>query len=243
LVVLLFKKLCEKKTKLSTVLYFVFSSLIIVAGILVAYMFGGRISMAAMFVFLLLVLLTPLKISTTVYKWACIGIFLSALILPIIYIHLYNTIGDFEILGKSFFSGRQDVWKSAFEQIAEYPLFGSGTAFSMGSVGGSSTQSAHNTVIGLWKNVGIIPLVSVVVCFFTRRYRYITLEDRAIFALLVIMFTETFFMDSHFSFIFLLFMLRSHDEVEELPKTNRFNSWIQKKKNDYLQRKEAKKAK
>ena len=42
------------------------------------------------------------------------------------------------------------------------------------------------------------------------------LEDCACISLLIIMFTESFFMDSRFTFLLLVFLIRSHEDTEEL---------------------------
>ncbi len=220
--VLLLKNYYESKKKGSLILV----GIITVMGIAFALPFGGRMAIASMALFFILLMLRNVKIKTSLYRYLCIMIFLLALIIPILYIQLHNAVGNFSFMGKDFFSGRQRIWKEAFEQILQYPIFGSGTALDFVDF---STQSAHNTMLGIWKNVGILPLITVIICFFRRRYEYINLEDRAILALLIIMFTESFFMDSHFCFIFLAFMLRSHDQVEtDIPQT-RFERWINQK--------------
>ena len=61
----------------------------------------------------------------------CITFLIISFCLPIVYLFLYNQIGNFEIMGKSFFSGREKVWVEAYQQIKISPLFGSGTKFSM----------------------------------------------------------------------------------------------------------------
>ena len=224
LLVVLLKDYYENKGKWSLIAV----GAITVLGMGFAYPFSGRIALAAIALFFVLLMLRGVKINTSLYRPICIAVFLLAVILPIAYIQLYHAVDNFEFMGKNFFTGREKIWDLAFEQIRQHPIFGSGTTLDFNDAG-YSTQSAHNAMLGIWKNVGIIPLVTVVICFFRRRYQYINTEDRALFAFLVIMFTESFFMDSHFCFIFLVFMLRSHDEINaNLPKT-RFHKWIEKK--------------
>ena len=223
LFVVLLKKYYEIKGKGSLAVV----GVITVLGMFAAYLFSGRIAIASIAFFFVLLMLRGIKVKSSLYRPLCIIMFILAIIIPVIYINLYHLVGNFNFMGKDFFTGRQDIWNSAFEQIYAHPIFGSGTALNFYEIG-YSTESTHNAMLGIWKNVGIIPLVTVIICFFNRRYEYIKLEDRAIFAFLVIMFTESFFMDSHFSFIFLALMLRSHDQIEaDLPKTS-FEKWIDK---------------
>ena len=224
LFVVLLKKYYESKGKGSLTVV----GAITVLGMIAAYPFGGRIAIASIALFFVLLMLRGIKIKTSLYSPLCIIMFILAIIIPVIYINLYHLVGNFTFMGKDFFTGRQNIWYEAFEQISAHPIFGSGTVLTFNDIG-YATESTHNAMLGIWKNVGIVPLVTVIVCFFKRRYEYIKLEDRAIFAFLIIMFTESFFMDSHFSFIFLVFMLRSHDQIEaDLPKT-RLGKWIDQK--------------
>ena len=209
----------ERKGSLLTV------GIITIIGIAFAYTFGGRIAITSIAIFFVLLMLRGVKIKTSLYRHICIILFILALIFPMIYIYLYHSIGNFDFMGKNFFTGREKIWDLAFEQIATHPIFGSGTALNYGNNG----DSTHNAVLEIWKSVGVIPLITVIICFFKRRYEYIKLEDRAIIAFLIIMFTESFFMDSHFSFIFLAIMLRSHDQVEADLQKTRFEKWVDQK--------------
>ena len=198
----------------------------VISGAILIYSLSGRIALISVAAFFMLTVFRFIKVNSKLYKVACISMFVMALLVPVVYVYLYGKIGNFTLTGKSFFSGRQIIWQSAFEQIQSYPVFGSGTSMLLNTVAQGTTQSAHNTMVGLWKSVGIIPMVSVVLCFFTRRSKYMRLEDSACISLLVIMFTESFFVDSRFTFLLLVFLLRSHGEVEELSKS-RIRLWIE----------------
>ena len=212
----------EKFSWLSTVIY----GAATISGAIMIYTLSGRIALISIAAFFMLTVFRFIKISTRLYKAACISMFVLALLVPVVYVYLYGQIGNFTLMGKSFFSGRQIIWQSAFEQIQSHPIFGSGTSMPLDTVAQGTTQSAHNVMVGLWKSVGIIPMVSVVIFFFTRRSRYMRIEDCACISLLVIMFTESFFADSRFTFLLLVFLLRSHGEVEELSKS-RIRLWIE----------------
>ena len=134
----------------------------------------------------------------------CIIFLIISFCLPIVYLFLYNQIGNFEIMGKSFFSGREKVWLEAYKQIKISPLFGSGTEFVM-AYGKEVTESTHNMLLGLWKNLGIIPTISVI-CFYALKNRPKTETNIiiSIIAIIIITCFESFLMDSRLYLLFLL---------------------------------------
>ena len=134
----------------------------------------------------------------------CIVFLIISFCLPIVYLFLYNQIGNFEIMGKSFFSGREKVWSEAYQQIKISPLFGSGTKFVI-DYGKDVTESTHNMLLGLWKNLGIIPMISVI-CFYALNNRPKT-ETNVIISIIAITSIacfESFLMDSRLYLLFLL---------------------------------------
>ena len=142
----------------------------------------------------------------------CIIFLLVSVSLPIFYIFLYTKIGNFEIMGKSFFSGRELVWLEAYKQIKISPVIGSGTQFIL-EYGKNATDSTHNMLLGMWKNVGIIPMVSTIF-YYTSQKRPKTESNIVIsfIAIIIIACFESFLMDSRLYLLFLLAFLGTENK-------------------------------
>lgn len=139
------------------------------------------------------------------WRKICVVLLLISFCIPIVYLYLYNHIENFEIFGKNIFSGRENVWASAFQQIKEYPIFGSGTKFSLNDGTHGTTESTHNMLLGLWKNLGIIPAITTMFYYILNKRPKV--ENNlmiVICALPIIMFFESFLMDSRLYLLFLL---------------------------------------
>ena len=97
------------------------------------------------------------------FAWLILFGWILVLIIPIIYIWLYKKFGDqgLFILGKNFFTGRESVWADAFGMIMDSPIFGCGNE----QVFAGEFDSAHNSLLAIWKTSGIIPVLVYVVLF------------------------------------------------------------------------------
>lgn len=162
----------------------------------------------AMLFFLLYAVLTLFRkriFKKKSWRKICVVLLLISFCIPIVYLYLYNHIGNFEMLGKSFFSGRENVWASAFQQIKEYPIFGSGTKFSLNDGIHGTTESTHNMLLGLWNNLGIIPVVTTMFYYIVNKRPKVEKNLMIVIcALPIIMFFESFLMDSRLYLLFLL---------------------------------------
>ncbi|MBQ8299753.1 MAG: O-antigen ligase family protein [Clostridia bacterium] len=134
----------------------------------------------------------------------CITFLIVSFCIPIIFLILYNRIENFEIMGKNFFSGREQVWLQAYQQIEISPVFGSGTEFAIKD-GNRLTESTHNMLLGLWKNLGIMPVVSLLFYYaLNNRPKIETNIIISIIAITSIACFESFLMDSSLYLLFLL---------------------------------------
>lgn len=125
------------------------------AAVIVIYLSACRSALFALFLFFVLHFIKKWRLLK--YKKVLLGLMLFMVIFPPVYLWMNNHMASFMLLGKSFFTGRQNVWRSAFDFIRSHLIFGSGTdnPFQIGS--GRYTDSAHNTFLGFWKTVGIVP--------------------------------------------------------------------------------------
>lgn len=101
-----------------------------------------------------------------------------AFIFPAIYIVLYNTMDDWNLFGESFFTGRQVVWPSTFENILDNAFFGAGSESTI-ELRHGLMDDAHNLILGVWKNIGIIPVISLFVIFLRgNNIRWISINNQ-----------------------------------------------------------------
>lgn len=133
-------------------------------------------------------------------------------VFPIVYVAAADKFANVTILGKSFFSGRQNVWKSAFESISKYPVFGSANDVLLRDVSGRMTVSTHNMMLGFMKMFGIIPSVTIILYLINNNAnnRYglrMKIPQFAFMATIPCVFFESFYTNSHLYMLFAFFML------------------------------------
>lgn len=133
-------------------------------------------------------------------------------VFPIIYVALANKFAGVTVLGKSLFSGRQDVWKSTFNIIKEHPIFGSANEILLHDVGGKLTMSTHNMMLGLMKMFGIVPSVTVVQQLVNNNSNAdfgvrMKIPQFAFIATIPCAFFESFYTNSHLYMLFAFFLL------------------------------------
>ena len=185
-------------------------AVIVLLSLLVLFMvlvnvFGCR---SAMFFFVVYIVLgvfhRPILKNDIATKKTSVVLLLSSIAITLIYLFLSTKIGNFNVMGKSFFSGRETVWSRSYSQILDHPIFGSGTAFSIDYAGGSM-ESSHNMLLGLWRNLGLIPFVSIFVFYFIKGRTKIEKSTLiAILAFVIIACFESFLMDARLYLLFLL---------------------------------------
>ena len=124
--------------------------------------FGGRASMIGVVLFVGYFFLRKVfdKFSSRAVKWIIFGVCVFSVLFAYLYaVFLFDWIGgdNIQIFGKGLFSGRQSVWRSAFEQLKGNWIFGVGHAIM--ADGGSSTPNVHNQILGLLTCFGLITTV------------------------------------------------------------------------------------
>ncbi len=130
-------------------------------------------------------------------------------------IYYVNNIVDMEItdiMGGNAFN-RLGTWQSAFSLIDRYPVFGSGTDMKMGIY-----DSAHNTVLSIIKTIGIIPTITygfvLVKRFNNKIATYSRVAQIAVISGLAVSFFESYYVESYFCIVFLLFLVNPETEAE-----------------------------
>ena len=172
---------------------------------------NSRTALIALTFFWTLCIFVHKPIRNSTYRKITVALLLISLLFPIIYIGLIGHITNFRFLGKSFFSGRQNVWNDALEAIKKYPLFGSGNDIMMSNVQGTYTSSSHNMLLGMWKMFGIIPTFTVAFSLVNNNNTFLGERNRisqfAFLASLLCCFFESFYTYSHLYFFFSLFLI------------------------------------
>lgn len=115
----------------------------------------------ALIAFLVMYLLKDWEMKN--YKKLLAIFVIIAIAFPFVYLEIIDTLKGLEMGGKSLLS-RELVWKSTIELINKFPILGSGTEYSLVTIRGAiETSSAHNVFLGLWKTVGIVPMIIIAV--------------------------------------------------------------------------------
>ena len=119
-----------------------------------------------------------------------------------------------DIMGGNPFN-RLGTWEAAFSLIYKFPIFGSGTDMKM-----LTYDSAHNTVLSILKTVGIIPTVTYAFCLVKRfkpdikKASYSRVSQIALIAGMAVSFFESYYVESFFSIVFLIFLINPEPEEE-----------------------------
>lgn len=173
-----------------------------------------RSALLAVVVFLLLSLFKKMSFNEITFRKLLLFIQMGSLLFVVSYLYLYHISVNISVglWGKSFFSGRQIVWSSAFDIIASHTIIGAGNSAPLDGVGGSHTLSAHNTVMSILYVFGLIPLVCFY-SFFGKKYdkgnccKQNRFGQFVILSIMVITYLESFYMESYLCFIFMLFFI------------------------------------
>ena len=178
---------------------------------------GSRTAIITLGVFFVLLLFKNWKMKN--YKTILWCFIVFAIILPFLYLGYIELYESVEFAGKAL-NTRELVWKSTWILIKHFPIMGSGTIFGMtSSSGGTLTDSAHNVFWGLWKTVGVVPLIVFVYCICKGKNigkvtKVNKIEKKMFLACIVISAFETVFNDSNL-YIFFISLLLTQKEAEE----------------------------
>ena len=142
---------------------------------------------------------------------------------PLVYIGLSFVLGNFEFLGKNFFTQRDNVWKDVYELIFSSPLFGVGSENDIYLMG-RMMDDAHNLFLGIWKNIGLIPMISMAVVFCQgENIKKVTPENRlskiAFLSAFLINMVETLLNGSEYYIFYFTFLLTIQETTKETPNT------------------------
>lgn len=152
----------------------------------------------------------------TVLKGIVFSLFISFAVVGI-YLLLYKVLdADFMILGKKLFSGRQNVWNDAFEQIKNNLIFGISNHYKFVGI----YLNAHNGFIAVLAYFGIIPflLFIYIICkSFSAKpsengFNYNVYKCFAIAIFFFVSTFESFILDGTFYFLMLPFLLNKEKD-------------------------------
>ena len=144
---------------------------------------------------------------------------LATMVFPVIYIALSFVIENFEFFGKNFFTQRDNVWQAVYELIFASPLFGAGSENDIYLMG-KLMDDAHNLFLGIWKNIGLIPFVSMAVVFCQgKNIKHVTDENQlskiAFLSAFLISMVETLLNGSEYYIFYFTFLLTVQEESKE----------------------------
>lgn len=124
---------------------------------------GCRSAMLMVALFLLLFFVVRWKVSYFFYKGVSMLLLIASFVFPSVYLLVYCNIDNFELIGKSFFSGRQTVWLYVMEAILKHPVFGGGTDYLDALAISIGTDSPHHMLLGEWSVLGMLPTATLCV--------------------------------------------------------------------------------
>ncbi len=172
------------------------------------YVSGCRSALVAATFFALLFIIPYRAFCYKNYYFIVFCIVVLSFVFALIYI-FYAEEWGIENIGRKSALTRLGVWKDAIRQIFLNPFFGSGTDYAM-----DGYESAHNSMLDVLKNFGIIPTVSYVFCIVKRQAgnkakEYSKVAQAAFLCGLIITFFESYYMSSFFCIPFLLFLINT----------------------------------
>ena len=172
----------------------------------------------ALFLLSQLVIKKPLKYKT--YKALTVIVMLSSLAFVFLYLWLYEHVPNVQIFGKSLFTGRQLIWGSAKDIIKDHLIFGCGNTIEFATINNLYTTTSHNTLVGMWKILGIIPVITFVAMLANKsssekKFFYVKTSQLFFVCSMIICFFESFYTDAALFVFYLLFLpMRIESEIE-----------------------------
>lgn len=163
----------------------------------------------ALFILAMIVIRHPLKYKT--YKALTVIVMVTSLLFVFVYLWLYQNVPNVQIFGKSLFTGRQIIWGSAQEIIKEHIIFGCGNTIEFATINNLYTTTSHNTLVGIWKILGIIPVVSFITMLANKpasgkKYSFVKTSQLFFVCSMIICFFESFYTDAALFVFYLLFL-------------------------------------
>ena len=146
------------------------------------------------------------------YKTIVTVTLILSLLFPILYLSFINRLSMTEFLGKGI-STRRIVWQECIDVIKNNPVFGVGNGVKIQMrASGDLTTSMHNTLLGLWKILGIIPVITFIpICINHDNTLYDNKKERisqiAFISTLIICFFESFYTEEMLYLAFLPFLI------------------------------------
>lgn len=176
------------------------------------WFFGARSAIVAMAIFIISSLIIKKGIPYKSYKKIVTITLLISLLFPILYLSFINRFSMTEFLGKGI-SSRRIVWQECIDVIKNNPVFGVGNGVKIQMrASGDLTTSMHNTLLGLWKILGIIPVITFIhICINHDNTLYDNKKERisqlAFISTLIICFFESFYTEEMLYLAFLPFLI------------------------------------
>lgn len=177
------------------------------------WFYEARSAMISMIIFVAsLIIISKKYIPYKKYKKICVIVLTISLILPFVYTKIINTIGISTVFGKGI-GTRAVVWDNCINVIKQFPIFGNGNdTLVVINSGGGLTPSMHNTLLSIWKILGIIPTITfITLCiqhdnsdYDEKRYIYAQI---AFISTLPVCFFESFYTEELLYMAFLPFLI------------------------------------
>ena len=155
-------------------------------------------------ILLLLQLVIWRPVSSKFRWWTLSIIAVVCLVFTVVYVVVYKHVENFRILNKRLFTGRERIWSEALLAIKGNFLLGVNTV--------ERIPSIHNTMLQLWYDFGLIPVitVSILLGYTPKISAPVTVSKNAQIAFvscMVIGFFESFLADPYLYIFFLPFLL------------------------------------
>lgn len=176
------------------------------------WFFGARSAIVAMAIFIIGFVFIKKGIPYKSYKTIVTVTLILSLLFPILYLSFINRLSMTEFLGKGI-STRRIVWQECIDVIKNNPVFGVGNGVKIQMrASGDLTTSMHNTLLGLWKILGIIPVITFIpICINHDNTLYDNKKERisqiAFISTLIICFFESFYTEEMLYLAFLPFLI------------------------------------
>ena len=194
-----------------------FIGILVVGGVCGLYIYVSecRSVLLCLLVFLFLCFFKKRTFKQSTFRKMICASQIASLVFVAFYLYLYRqsfSSVEIDLFGKSFFSGRQIVWQSAFDVFLQHPVIGSGASVELESVKNMLTVSAHNTIMSILYIFGIVPTICFLL-FLGKKYDNVTvykpyrMNQFVVVSTLIITFLESFYMESYLGFLFMLFFI------------------------------------
>lgn len=179
------------------------------------YLSESRTSLISASLFIILYLIKIVNLKN--YKRMLSYMILAVLIIPFLYQIIIMSVGNIEIMGKSIFT-RSLVWDSTINLIKTHPLIGCGTKADILMNPGEYTSSAHNVFLGVWKTIGIVPMITLMIYLLRgSNIKYVSPENylskKAFLCCMFVCAFETMLNDSN-TYLFFITLLMTIKESE-----------------------------